>query len=95
MRFKRKQSARVIRIARQEWTKDDTHIAKQFFSSATFTRVRAFCDEQLMKLMLKGHADEQYRKGWMDCQRQLAEFANVEESIDDSFERTSMQLLED
>ena len=95
MLFKKKQRkevARVLRIARQEWTAEDQIISKGFFSSTTYKRVRAFCDEQLIKLMLNGHADEQYRKGWMDCQRQLDLFASVEDPENDSGEMTSMPL---
>lgn len=88
--------ARVVRVARVEWTKGDTAIAKSFFSSQTFERIKSFADGQLVKIMLDGEAvDDNYRKGWLDCQRQYAEFANVEIDIEDSRETTSMQGIDD
>ena len=96
--FKRKPkpAARVVRIACVEWTKEDTGVAKSFFSSQTFERLKAFADGQLVRIMLAGNApDDNYRKGWLDCQRQYAAFASVEDDVKDSLEKTSMQMIED
>ena len=98
MRFRKsrgKEPVRVVRIAQQEWTQDDMAFARSFFSGGTFKRVKAFCDEQLVKLMLDGRASEEYRNGWIDCQRQYEAFANVEDEGRDSPETTSMQMIAD
>ena len=89
---KPKPIARVVRIARLEWTKEDEGGARHFFKSPTFGKIKAFCDEQLIKLMLSGRACDEYRKGWIDCQRQYEAFGGTEEPMEDSTARTSMQL---
>ena len=89
---KKKPAARVLRIPRQEWTVDDMAAAKFFFLSETYRRVKAVCDGHLARIIVTQNTSDDYRKGWMDCQRQHEAFADVADPVEDSTEFTSMQF---
>ena len=96
--FKKKQKqppVRVVQIARHDWEKEDAAAAKHFFASKLYERIRAICDSQLVKNILTHETSADYRKGWIDCQRQHQAFGNVDVGDEaDSLSRTSMQEVD-
>jgi hypothetical protein len=89
------QPPRVLRIARMEWTTQDMEAAAFFTKSPTFKKMKAWCDEQLMIKIIHHGSTEEFREGWIECQRMYEKFAVSHKNLEDSVESTDMQFIDE
>ena len=91
---KKKQPIQVLKIAKSEWTQEDTALLKQFASTTTFHKLDSLLNGYLVANILQGAGDG-FRCGFLACLANIINVANAEPELEDSEHLTSMQHFYD
>lgn len=96
LKFRKKnkeENIRIIRIYQELWLREDMTIAAAFLKSPTFVKMIAWCNQQLLVMILHHGASEEYRKGYIDALSHIQSFNMNPPPLEDSREVTTMQDL--